>query len=379
MDTLQLCTSLETLRFNDQGVRGDFNLRDIEFQKLAAMLPHLTELRVLELKGVCFHDDEDMRAFLPALPQLPNLEYLDLSDNNRHYMGNSELFRVLQSCTRLQTLKLNRGPTERRIDPPTSDLSLTKLELDHIYHDHDTEERRIEHIHWITAILHRCPLLEELDLNSVFVGCRPERLVGLANALSTCTRLTSLCLSHHKFDEDFDDIDDWDVLRPVFEVLPQLPSLRTLEINENENQYVSVQLLQDVLPRCTSLTTLDISFQELDWDNTIGNANLVNPFFVIQNPDDDPEQNDWMQFAVAEDTNRHPLHNLLRQILRNCPIENLNLNGLQLGVNPYWGQQIFIMLAHCPSLRWLSITDNFIIEEYQQMIRESMEGIQIIF
>ena len=88
---------------------------------------------------------------------------------------------------------------------------------------------------------------------------------------------------------------------------------------------------------------------------------------------------DWMQFAVAEATNRHPLHYLLRQILRNCPIKSLDLSGLQLGVNPYSGQQIFIMLAHCPSLRWLSIGDNFIIEEYQQMIRESMEGVEIIF
>lgn len=369
MDTLRLCTSLETLVFYGQGGRRGgnyYNLREIEFRKLAAVLPHLTKLRVLDLRWNSFLDD-GMRAFLPALPQLPNLEYLDLG-NNPSITDNCGLFRVLQSCTRLRTLKLKDG-CHQSIDIPTSDLSLTKLEL---YRSHRTEALANEYVHWITAILYRCPLLEELDLNYLLSGPRPERLIGFANALRTCTSLTSLGLNNYEFDEEFDDIDDRDKLRPIFEVLPQLPSLRTLQISGNEYNYVSVQLLQDVLPRCTSLTTLDISFQEYDWDNTP-------PFVVIQNPDDDPEQNDWMQFAVAEDTNRHPLHNLLRQILRNCPIEILNLSGLQLGVNPYYGQQIFIMLAHCPSLRRLNVSNNFIIEEYQQMIRESMEGVEIVF
>ncbi|XP_019633949.1 PREDICTED: uncharacterized protein LOC109477286 [Branchiostoma belcheri] len=150
---------------------------------------------------------------LQFLPQLPNLEEIDLSQNNISYEAVPGLAEGLGSCQNLKKVNLSHNKLSNRGDflPPL-------------------------------------PNLEEIDLSDNTIS--DEAVTGLAKGLGSCQNLKKVNLSYNKLSGRGD-------------FLPPLPNLEKIDLSNNAISDETVPGLAEGLGPCQNLKKVNLSHNKL--------------------------------------------------------------------------------------------------------------------
>ena len=250
LNVLRQCNSIVTLDFGCDS-QDDPNIGIDQIERLIDVLPELPNLRNLYLFN--HNIEEGIEELCNVLPRCTSLSHLDLSGNNLDAEAMEDvMYHAMQRCRHIKELILenNNQSLDDTMAIPASNLSLTRLSLNHTDLSPEGGEMGSE-TGWLAGVLHHCPSLTSLGLRHTVCDFDTDDMETVSAGLSSCTRLTSLDIGSN-------NLRFHGTMESLVGVLPDLPLLEYLNIENNALDRRDFVTLNDVLRRCTSLTSLNI-------------------------------------------------------------------------------------------------------------------------
>ena len=208
----------------------------------------------------------------------------------------------------------------------------------------------------------------------------PDEWDALLHVLQQCTSIVTLDLGSDSAEELYMYGNQ---IAKLAAILPQLPKLRNLYLNENEIEQGTRELL-NVLPQCTSLSRLDLSENYLctkdmeDLMNSMQRCTHIKELIIDNNHvllrDAEmviPTSNlslTRLSLNALEIAHMDQDMEWLAGVLRHCPsLTSLALNEDTLSFHIDDMENVSAALSSCTRLTWLDISDNDVRESIQEL------------